>query len=66
MKEKIAGSRIKGMTVVHTNIPDRAQKFAERVRAEFDHDGEIIINELGSDIAVHFGPGLLGLIAYGE
>lgn len=65
VKEKMAGSKIKGMTVVHTNIPDKAQKFAERVRAEFDYGGEIFINELGSGVAVHFGPGCLGLIAYG-
>jgi len=31
-----------------------------------DYDGEIIITDFGPALAVHFGPGLLGLIAYGE
>jgi len=32
---------------------------------EVDYDGEII-TDFGPASAVHFGPGLLGLIAYGE
>jgi DegV family protein with EDD domain len=65
-KERLAGSKVKGITIVQTNIPERAQRLEERLRQEFDYQGEVFINELGSAVAVHFGPGCLGMAAYGE
>jgi DegV family protein with EDD domain len=66
VKEKMADLKIKGLSIVHGNVLDKALAFQDQVKDEFDYDGEIIVTDFGPALAVHFGPGLLGLIAYGE
>ena len=64
-KARLAG-KLRGMTVVHGNALDRAQALRARIPAELGYHGEIIITDFGPGLAVHFGPGLLGIAVYGE
>lgn len=57
---------LKGITVVHANALDRAEALRERVPAEFGYKGQVYITDFGPALAVHVGPGMLGLVAYGE
>jgi DegV family protein with EDD domain len=63
---RMQGLRLKGITVVHANALDRAEGLKARVPAEFGYDGEVFITDFGPALAVHVGPGMLGLVAYGE
>jgi DegV family protein with EDD domain len=65
-KAAMAGKRIKGVTVVHGNAPDRAEPLKARVPAELGYTGKIYVTDFGPALGVHFGQGLLGLAAYGE
>ncbi len=65
-KEKHAGKKFKGVTVVHGNAMDRAQALKARVPSELGYTGEVLITDFGPALAVHFGPGLLGLAVYAE
>ena len=65
-KARLAGKTLRGMTVVHGNALDRAQALRARIPAELGYHGEIIITDFGPGLAVHFGPGLLGIAVYGE
>ena len=59
-------SQIKGVTVVHGNAPERADALRDRVAGELGYDGKVLTTDFGPALAVHFGPGLLGLAAYAE
>ncbi len=63
---RMRGLRLKGVSVVHTNAPDRAEALKARVAAELGHSGEVPVVEFGPVLAVHVGPGVVGLVAYGE
>ncbi len=65
-KNAMAGKKIKGVTVVHGNAIDRAEALKARVPAELGYAGKIYVTDFGPGLTVHFGPGLLGLAAYGE
>lgn len=65
-RNAMAGKKIKGVTVVHGNASDRAEPLKARVPAELGFNGKIYITDFGPGLTVHFGPGLLGLAAYGE
>ena len=54
------------MTVVHGNALDRAEPLKARVPAELGYTGHVYVTDFGPGLAVHFGPGLLGLAVYGE
>ena len=66
VKERLGGRKLKGLGVVNGNIPDRARRYAAQVKEAFDFDGEVTIVDFGPALAVHFGPGLLGVAAYWE
>ncbi len=66
MQERVGGRPLKGLGVVHGNIPEQAQAFAQQVRETFGYTGEVVIVDFGPALAVHFGPGLLGVAAYWE
>jgi DegV family protein with EDD domain len=51
------------IAVCHANAPAAAQAFAERVRERFPL-AQISIVEVGPAMAVHIGPGALGLATY--
>lgn len=65
-KERHAGKTFKGITIVHGNAIDRAQALKARIPAELGYGGEVMITDFGPALAVHFGPGLLGIAAYSE
>ena len=60
------GKKIKGVTVVHGNALDRAEPLKERVPAELGYTGHVYVTDFGPGLGVHFGPGMMGLAAYGE
>ncbi|HEX9076592.1 MAG TPA: DegV family protein [Anaerolineae bacterium] len=63
---RLRGLKLKGVTVIHTNAPDRAEALKARVSAELGYKGEVFVVELGPVLAVHVGPGVVGLAAFGE
>lgn len=65
-RNRLQALSIKAVTVVHANAPDRAEALKARVPAELGYKGEIRIADFGPVLAVHVGPGMLGLAAYGE
>lgn len=64
--KRLEGLKLKGVSVVHTNAPDRAEALKARVPAELGYKGEVFVAEMGPVLAVHVGPGVVGLVAYGE
>ena len=65
-RDRMKGLAIKGVTVVHANALDRAEALKARVPAGLGYAGEVYVVDFGPALAVHFGPGMLGLTAYGE
>ena len=66
VKERLGNRPLKGLGVVHGNIPERAQSFAEEVKESFAYPGDVVVVDVGPALAVHFGPGVLGVAAYWE
>jgi len=65
-RNRLQGLKLKGVTVVHTNALDRAEVLKARVPAELGYEGEVRVADMGPVLAVHVGPGVVGLAAYGE
>lgn len=65
-RNRLQGLKLKRVTVVHTNAPDRAEALKARVPAELGYGGEVLVVDFGPVLAVHVGPGVVGLAAYGE
>lgn len=65
-KQAMTGKTIKGVAVVHGNALDRADALKARVASELGYAGQVHVVDFGPGLTVHFGPGLLGLAAYGE
>ncbi len=66
VRERAKGRKLKGLGVVHGNIPDKAHAFAEEVKSAFGYEEDVVVVDFGPALAVHFGPGLLGVAAYWE
>ena len=62
MIERI-GDRWANIVVVHAEAPGYAAALVERVRSEFKV-GELFVTSLSIGLAVHLGPGTVGLVAY--
>ncbi len=65
-RNRLQGLKLKGVAVVHTNAPDRAEALKARVPAELSYNGQVFVVDFGPVLAVHVGPGVVGLVAYGE
>lgn len=65
-RQRLHGLKLKGVAVVHTNVPDRAEALKARVPAELGYQGQVFVVDFGPVLAVHVGPGVVGLVAYGE
>ena len=65
-RQRLRGLRLKGVTVVHTNALERAEALKARVPAEMGYQGQVFVVDMGPALAVHVGPGVVGLAAYGE
>ena len=48
------------MAVIHSNVPELAQKLMEEAQAEFSPE-ELYISELSPVIGTHVGPGTLAI-----
>lgn len=51
------------VAVVHANVPEEAEEFRSQVEARFKVN-ELLFDDLVASLAVHGGPGIVGLIAY--
>jgi DegV family protein with EDD domain len=59
----MAGAAPPEIAICHAHAPTAAQLFAERVQARFP-DSPIHVSDVGPVLAVHTGPGALGLVTY--
>jgi DegV family protein with EDD domain len=58
-----AGAAPPELAICHAHATTAAQLFAERVRARFP-DAPLHVSDIGAVLAVHTGPGALGLMTY--
>lgn len=63
MKESLGTSDPVNMAVIHAAIPEEGKALEERVKAEFNIN-EIVLHDLVASLAVHGGPGIIGLFGY--
>ena len=52
--------------MVDGNIPDKANEWAARAARSLNFDGQPVVVDFGPALAVHFGPGLLGVAVQWE
>lgn len=65
-KEKMGGAKMTRMAIVNGNIADRATKWSREAASALGYNGQPLVVDFGPALAVHFGPGLLGVAAYWE
>ena len=65
-KARIGDARVKRLAVVNGNVPDKAAEWAKEAAAALGYMGDPLIVDFGPALAVHFGPGLLGVAAQWE
>jgi len=53
------------IAVLHGNVPEEAQKLAEKINKEFD-PVELVVNITGPVLGINTGPGALALCGYAE
>jgi len=63
VKRAAWGASIVRLAVVHGGIYEKAKAWADEAADALGYTGEVIITDFGPALAVHFGPGLLGLAA---
>jgi DegV family protein with EDD domain len=61
--ERVGTSEPVNLAVTHAEAPDMAHELLERAKTVFDCK-ETFVSDLALSLAVQFGPGTLGLIAY--
>ncbi len=66
VKEAAQGAPIVNLAVVHGGIYEKAKAWAGEAAEALGYTGEVIVTDFGPALAVHFGPGLLGLAAEWE
>ena len=64
--ERKGENQIKRLAIVNGNIPDRAAQWCSEVVQALSFSGQPFIVDFGPALAVHFGPGLLGVAAQWE
>ncbi|MBI3362821.1 MAG: DegV family protein [Chloroflexi bacterium] len=62
-KEKMANHHLQRLAVVHGNTEAKAKEWAKEATAALGFSGEPYVVDFGPALAVHFGPGLLGVAA---
>ena len=60
-KEKMAASKLKRLSIVNGNVEAKAREWTAEAAAALDYTGEATVVDFGPALAVHFGPGLLGV-----
>jgi DegV family protein with EDD domain len=63
MKESLGTTDPVNMAVIHAAIPDEGKALSERVKQEFNIN-EVVLHDLVASLAVHGGPGIIGLFGY--
>lgn len=62
-QEKMGGGTLKRLSIVHGNTESRARQWAAEAAAALGFAGDTSVVDFGPALAVHFGPGLLGVAA---
>jgi DegV family protein with EDD domain len=65
-REQIGTAKLKHLAVVNGNIADRAMKWSTEAASALGFEGPVHVVDFGPALAVHFGPGLLGVAAIWE
>ncbi len=60
VKERVGTAKV-NIAVMHTNTKEKATEYMEYVQKHFNYD-ELFIADLGPGLAVHGGPGMLGIV----
>jgi DegV family protein with EDD domain len=63
VKERMAGAPLKNLAIVNGNVDVKARVWAQDACKALNFDGEPYFVDFGPALAVHFGPGLLGVAA---
>jgi DegV family protein with EDD domain len=63
MKEMIGVTDPVNMAVIHARAPDESHAMVDRVKLDFNLN-ELLVEDLVASLAVHGGPGILGLFGY--
>jgi fatty acid kinase fatty acid binding subunit len=63
MTERLGTLAPVNLAAIHAQAPEAAEALMERARALFDCQ-ESFVTDLAASLAVHFGPGTVGLIGY--
>ncbi|MEW6716843.1 MAG: DegV family protein [Chloroflexota bacterium] len=63
MEEKVGTTDAVNVGVIHARVPEEGQDLLEQVQSRLDCK-ETLVADLVSSLAVHGGPGVLGLVAY--
>lgn len=64
--QRIGSAKVKRMAVVNGNIPDKAHEWSAEAARALNFEGQPYIVDFGPALAVHFGPGLLGVTVQWE
>jgi len=64
--QRIGTGHVRRMAVVCGNIPDKANEWADEAARALNFDGQPVVVDFGPALAVHFGPGLLGVAVQWE
>ncbi len=62
-REAARGSRVR-VSVVHGNALAEAKRLRERLRAVLNCGEDIIVSDIGAPLAVHGGPGIIGVVCH--
>lgn len=65
-QDQKGAASIKRLAVVYGNIPAEAEGWADEAAAALGYEGDPYLVDFGPALAVHFGPGLLGVAAQWE
>jgi fatty acid-binding protein DegV len=65
-REQMGSAKLTHLAIVNGNIADRAAKWGKEAAAALNFTGDVPVVDFGPALAVHFGPGLLGVAAIWE
>jgi DegV family protein with EDD domain len=60
-KERVGTGQVKNLAIVNGNIEDKAENWAPGAASALGFSGDPYVVDFGPALAVHFGPGLLGV-----
>ena len=63
---QIGSAEVKRLAIVHTNIPEKAAAWSTEAATVLNFDGQPYVVDFGPGLAVHFGPGMLGVTVQWE